>query len=234
MDFVEREKMESLAAIVGYDFTNLKHLMVAITHPSYRAEQKVVIEDNQRMEFLGDAVIELIVSEKLYELFPDKNEGQMSQMRSAVTNKFPLSKMGRASQLHKFIKLSKGEQNANGAERESTLCDAFEAVVAAIYLDGGFAKAADYFWRVFEQCGFDLVSAVKSFNPKGAIQEYTQKEYKVRPEYVLEKMEGPEHDPVYTVALMVNGEKWSEGKGPNRKQAETAAAEVALNKLSSQ
>jgi len=234
LDFCEKEMLGKLSDIIEYKFDNLQHLLTAITHPSYRAEQKVTIADNQRMEFLGDAVIELIVSEKLFELFPDKNEGEMSQMRSAVTNKFPLSKMGKASQLHEFIMLSKGEQNANGAERESTLCDAFEAVVAAIYLDGGYSKASDFFWRIFEKCGFCLVSAVKSFNPKGAIQEYTQKEFKVRPEYVLEKVEGPEHNTVYTVALMVNGDKWSTGTGPNRKQAETAAAEAALNSLSSE
>jgi ribonuclease-3 len=232
LDFFEKEMVAKLSAVLEYEFKCPEHLLVAVTHPSYRAEQKVVIPDNQRMEFLGDAVIELIVSEKLYEMFPNKNEGGMSQMRSAVTNKFPLSKMGRTLGLPEFIRLSKGEQKADGAERESTLCDAFEAVVAAIYLDGGFSAASTFFWSAFKKCGFDLVSEVKRFNPKGAIQEYTQKMYKLRPEYVLEKVEGPEHDPVYSVSLKVNGETWASGTGTNRKQAEIAAAEAALETLS--
>ncbi len=231
MSICIKDLIADLENVIGYTFTNSDLLLTAITHPSYRAEQKVVVPDNQRMEFLGDAVIELIVSKALYERFPGKDEGEMSQMRSAVTNRFPLSQMARKAELSRFIMLSKGEQRANGAERESTLCDAFEATAAAIYLDGGYEAADKFFWNFFDKCDFDLEHAVKSFNPKGAVQEYTQKMFKCRPEYVLEKVEGPEHEPEYTVALVVNGEIWSRGTGCNRKQAETRAADAAMPRM---
>lgn len=221
-----------LESVIGYTFENKDLALTAITHPSYRAEQKVEVLDNQRMEFLGDAVVELIVSKALYSKFPDKNEGEMSQMRSAVTNRYPLSKMAQEAELGSFLMLSKGEQKAGGAERESTLCDVFEALVCAIYLDGGFESAELFYWNFFDKCKFDLEHAVNNFNPKGAVQEYTQRVFKCRPEYKLEKVEGPEHDPLYTVTLIVNDEVWGQGVGASRKLAESRAAEAALPRIS--
>ena len=231
MSICIKDLIADLEQVIGYTFTNSDLMLTAITHPSYRAEQKVQVLDNQRMEFLGDAVVELIVSKALYAKFPNKDEGAMSQMRSSVTNRFPLSNMAKQAELGRFIMLSKGEQKSNGAERESTLCDAFEALVAAIYIDGGFDAADQFFWDIFEKCEFDLEHSVKSFNPKGAVQEYTQKVFRCRPEYILEKVEGPEHEPEYQVILVVNGEEWSRGVGANRKLAETRAADAAMHRL---
>ncbi len=214
--------------IINYKFNDGDRLIKALTHPSYRSEQKVKIPDNQRLEFLGDAVVELIVSEQLFAEFPEYTEGQMSKMRSSVTNRTPLAEMGKKLQLHKFLFLGKGEKQVNGAERGSTLCDVFEALIAAVYLDGGFEAAKVLFWNTFSLCEFDLQQAVKSFNPKGALQEYTQSQFKMRPIYELKSLTGPEHDPVYTITVSVNDQIIAEATGNNRKKAESGAANMAL------
>ncbi|MGL4854220.1 MAG: ribonuclease III [Lentisphaeria bacterium] len=226
-----RDWVKNVEQEVGYNFVNQQLLIVALTHPSYRAEQKVNTQDNQRLEFLGDAVVELIVSKRLFNTFQTKNEGEMSHMRSAVINRFPLAKMGVFLNLNKHLFIGKGEQRVNGANRDTTLCDAFEALIGAIYLDGGFDCAEKVFWRVFEACGFDLERSVTKFNPKGELQELTQGKLGVLPIYNLLSVEGPEHQPLYRIEVSV-GEKWkAQAEGPNRKQSESLAASKMLEIL---
>jgi len=223
-----KKHINDLETIIGYTFEDSSYLLTALTHPSYRSEQKVKVSDNQRLEFLGDAVIELIVSEKLFGEFPTSSEGEMSKMRSSVTNRQPLSEMAKVLELHKYLFIGKGEKRVNGSERDSTLCDVFEAVIAAVYLDGGFENAKKTFWYAFELSKFDLQAAVQKFNPKGALQELTQSRFKLRPVYTLISQKGPEHEPVYAIEITVNNQVVGFAEGSNRKKAESNAAEMAL------
>lgn len=223
-----KNHIKDLEGIINYTFVDSSHLLTALTHPSYRSEQKVKVADNQRLEFLGDAVIELIVSEKLFGDFPNSTEGEMSKMRSSVTNRHPLAQMAKVLELHKYLFIGKGEKRVNGSERGSTLCDVFEALIAAVYLDGGFESAKKVFWYAFELSKFDLHAAVQKFNPKGALQEFTQSNFKVRPVYTLVGQKGPEHEPIYSIEITVDNKIVGCAEGTNRKQAESNAAEVAL------
>ena len=223
-----KNHIKDLEDIIQYTFEDSSSLLTALTHPSYRSEQKVKVPDNQRLEFLGDAVIELIVSDKLFGDFPESAEGEMSKMRSSVTNRQPLAEMAKIFELHKYLFIGKGEKRVNGSERDSTLCDVFEALIAAIYLDGGFENAKKAFWYAFKLSEFDLQAAVEKFNPKGALQELTQSHFKSRPIYTLIGQKGPEHEPVYSIEIMVNGQVVAHAEGSNRKKAESNAAEMAL------
>ena len=223
-----KNHIKDLEEIIKYTFIDSSHLLTALTHPSYRSEQKVKVPDNQRLEFLGDAVIELIVSDKLFGDFPDSTEGDMSKMRSSVTNRQPLAEMAKVLELHKYLFIGKGEQRVNGSERDSTLCDVFEALIAAVYLDGGFENAKNTFWYAFEISRFDLQAAVQKFNPKGALQELTQSRFKLRPIYTLVGQKGPEHEPIYSIEITVDEQIVARANGSNRKKAESNAAEVAL------
>lgn len=223
-----KNHIKDLETIIQYTFDDSSYLLTALTHPSYRSEQKVKVSDNQRLEFLGDAVIELIVSDKLFGDFPESTEGEMSKMRSSVTNRQPLSEMAKVLELHKYLFIGKGEKRVNGSERDSTLCDVFEALIAAVYLDGGFENAKKAFWYAFELSQFDLQAAVQKFNPKGALQELTQSRFKLRPVYTLIGQKGPEHEPIYSIEITVNNEVVGSADGSNRKKAESSAAEMAL------
>ena len=220
--------IEKAEPAIGHVFNNKKLLIAALTHPSYAAEQKLKVEDNQRLEFLGDAVIELIVTTRLFSLYPDKQEGELSKMRSAVTNQKCLADIARAMQMTESVILGKGEKRAGGADRPSTMCDVMEAVTAAIYLDAGYSAAEKFFWDAAKKCGVNLEKAVSSFNPKGALQEYTQNKFHKLPQYRVDSIEGPEHCPVYNVSVIFGEEVLCAESANSRKEAESKADVNAL------
>lgn len=228
---MNKKRYPELEAVLDYSFNTLELMHEAFTHPSFVSEQKVKQPHNQRMEYLGDAVIELIVTKSLYNNFPDLQEGAMSQRRAALTNQQGLASLAQFLKLSDYLALGRGEKRNGGASRPSNLCDVFEALIASIYLDSSFEEAERVFWRVVDLAGFDLENAIEHFNPKGALQEYTQSRFHKLPTYEQVSVSGPQHQPLYQVQIVFEGEVLSKGEGTSRSKADEAAARLALKVL---
>ena len=223
--------LEKLQQDLGYSFSNDLILKKALTHTSY-ASEKALGYDNQRLEFLGDAVIELVVTDFLFNKFKEKAEGEFTAIRSSIVQRAALANAARSITLQNYIFLGKGEKESDGSNRDSTLCDAFEAVMGAIYLDGGLEEVKRVFLQITGKIIEKLSTAAFNSNPKGLLQEMLQKERGIKPVYIVKDVTGPEHVPVFTVELYIGKDKVSEGRGSNKKQAEVEAATIALNILS--
>lgn len=219
--------------IPGYDFKNPSLLEKALTHRTYAVECGLSY-DNQRLEFLGDAVIQLVITKHLFIRYWDKPEGVLSEMRSALARKETLAGLAKNIDLGRYIKMGKGERKSGGAERSSTLSDAFEAFIGAIYLDGGLDPAEKILLDFFEKYCPNPEKVFGDLNPKGLLQEFTQNLFKIKPEYKIETVEGPDHDHVFTVSVCLEGKKIGTGTASSRKAAETIAAAEAITFLKSQ
>ncbi|MCX7761194.1 MAG: ribonuclease III [Hydrogenothermaceae bacterium] len=233
---VFKDKIQSLEYKLGYTFKNKNLLLASITHRSFVAEYSKKIPDYEVLEFLGDAVLSLIVSEILIKEFPRAREGELSQIRSAVISEAYLSKLAKDLNLHDYILISKGERIQKGTERESLLCDVFEAVFGAIYIDSDFSieKPREIFLKYFKD---RLINDIKTESIpkdfKSLLQIETQKIYGSVPQYRLISAEGPEHDKVFTVECKIDSIK-TLGKGKSKKEAETQAAKEAYLKIKSE
>jgi ribonuclease-3 len=218
---------------LGYRFRKAKLLEAALTHPSYRYEDEGVSGDNQRLEFLGDAVLGLQAAEALYAVMPELDEGAMTQFRSRISNKTHLAELGRRWELGDLLLLGKGEANSGGSDRDSNLADAVEAVIGAIYLDGGPKAVRKLFLRHLVPDLDVLRDAADSGaaigNPKGLLQEWTQKQNGLAPSYTIVAEHGPQHDRVYEAAVTWNDQELARGTAPSKRAAEAAAAENAMN-----
>lgn len=216
---------------LGYTFANPQLLQLALTHPSVAHEQGVPLQHNQRLEFLGDAVLQLILTRDLYEKFPAFEEGPLTKARAQLVNRRALGQKGRSLELGRHLILSRGEESHGGRERESALADAFEAVLGAIFIDGGF-PAADRFVRDFFADAFSSLSAIPILeNPKGELQELLQATSAEPPHYHAVSASGPDHDRVFECTVHHNGVELARGSGKSKKTAESAAALAALNLL---
>ncbi|MBE6402355.1 MAG: ribonuclease III [Lentisphaerae bacterium] len=223
------EDIEKLKKKLGFTFQKPALLKEALTHRSYAVENKLAY-DNQRLEFLGDAVLEIILTEYLYEVYPEANEGVMTKMRSALAQQEAIAKLARELELGSFMYIGRGEAASGGANRDSTLCDLFEAVLGACYLDNGMDIARKFILDLIKSKFPAPHRLLSGLNPKGTLQEYTQHKYGHAPLYTVLNVEGPEHNPVYTVVAEI-GESRGSGQGGSRRQAEFAAAEALLNKF---
>ncbi|MBN1864648.1 MAG: ribonuclease III [Victivallales bacterium] len=220
-----------LPSVIGYEFSGKTLMAEAMTHRSYSAERGLEY-DNQRLEFLGDAVLQIIITEYLFHKYPHEDEGRLSKMRAAIARQSSLAKFAESWSLGEYVRMGRGEVQNGGCERVSTLCDAFEALVGAIRLDGGIESARDLVLPMMEEKFPDPIRLIAQINPKGMLQEYTQGlNRSVTPEYVIEKREGPEHDCTFRVSVIINGEIVGEGEGKSRKVAEMNAASAALKSL---
>ena len=224
------ESLKQLQKAIGYEFRKPELLKQAMTHKSYAAEWNVEY-DNQRLEFFGDAVVELVLTRHLYFRYPDLQEGDLTKMRSATVNQDSLARLARRIELGKYILFGRGEIDSHGGERDSTLSDAFEALAGAIYLDGGYEAAEGFILKIFQECIPDPRQMLGTLNPKGLLQEYTQAECGHAPSYQVLNVSGPQHEPCFEVAVLLDGELLGTGKAQNRKNAEQAAALQALNVL---
>ncbi len=224
------EDIEKFKYKINYEFNNKALLKEALTHRSYTVENNLSY-DNQRLEFLGDAVLQILLTEFLYLRYPDKDEGAMTKMRSAMVQQEALAKVARKMELGKFIFAGKGEIESGGADRDSTLSDLFEAFIGAYYLDAGFANVRNFVQNLMNEAFPEPDKLLPALNPKGTLQEYTQKKWGITPEYEVISVTGPDHNPAYLVGVAVNGKINTEGAASNRKQAESQAARNALIKL---
>ena len=224
------EPLKQLQQVIGYEFKNPELLREAMTHKSYAAEWNVKY-DNQRLEFFGDAVVELVLTKYLYNRYPDLQEGDLTKIRSAVVNQDSLAKFARAIELGKYMQFGQGEIDSHGSERESTISDAFEALAAAVYLDGGYDEAEKFILSVFTKEIPDPRDMLATLNPKGILQEYAQAECGKTPTYQILQVSGPQHEPCFEVAVFLDGEQLATGRAQNRKSAEQAAALAAVRLL---
>lgn len=222
---------------IGYRFTDRALLVTALRHRSFIHEthadlkERQDAEDNQRLEFMGDAVLSMCISSLLYQAFPEMKEGELSKMRAGLVNESQLASIARDTGVAPCLALGRGEEATGGRNKNSILADAFEAILAAIYIDGGFAAAA----AVVEHLLGDLV--VKSSTQdllqdyKTRLQELTQEIYNQVPVYRLAGTNGPDHSKTFMVTLVLGSEKLAVGQGRSKKEAERDAARSALEIL---
>lgn len=207
---------------IGYSFRNPEYLKMALTHSSYSNEHKSHKKDNnERLEYLGDAVLELSVSDYLYHAYPDKNEGELTKLRSSLVCERTLSGCAREISLGTALRLSKGEHLTGGRERDSILSDAFEALIGAIYLDGGMEEARAFIERFLLT---DVEDKALFYDAKTILQEIVQAETKEKLSYHLIKEEGPDHCKEFTVEIWIGNKALAKGTGKTKKAAEQMAA----------
>ena len=216
---------------LAYEFKSKELLEEALRHSSFVNEQPDVdLRDNERFEFLGDAVLSLIVGHILMERYPDANEGDLSRTRANLVNESQLAIIARAIDLGAFIRLGKGEIQTNGRDKNSILAGAFEALIAAVYLDGGFKTAFKIIENNFVPLLDSVNSAIDSYDYKSQLQEWVQEEQGPMPHYKVVREEGPDHDKTFWISVKVFDVE-SEGHGKSKKTAEQDAARRALEKL---
>lgn len=216
----------------GYVFKNDSLFETAVTHSSYARELDVPQSScNERLEFLGDAYLDLIISKKLFDLLPDENEGVLTKYRARIVCGESLAGIARELDLGSELKLSKGEEQSGGRDRESIIADALEAVIAAIALDGGYVHARKFVLTHFEERIEDVIHGRVGSDYKSEFQEKMQTDGPVEIYYETIDEEGPDHDKTFYVEVTVGGRFAGEGKGKNKKEAEQNAAKDALEKL---
>ncbi len=222
--------METLQKEIQYQFTRLELLRTALTHPSLAYETKKKVEDNQRMEFLGDAVIEIVVTRRLYEAYPDSKEGQLTKLRARLVSSKALARAAERIDLGSYLLLGKGENANGGRRRQSNLADAFEALIGAIYLDSGIEKAFEIVNRLFEEdyARVDLEPVER--NPKGELQEILQEIKPQSPLYAVSQDSGPDHQRIFYAMVEWDKIELGKGFGSSKKAAQIAAASDALEK----
>lgn len=221
--------LAELSATLHYEFKRPELLKEAFRHSSYVNEVgDSDLKDNERLEFLGDAVLDLAVSHILMDLFREEKEGVLSKCRAAIVNERVLSEVAKGLHLGDYLLLGKGEESSNGREKPSILADVLEALIGAIYLDGGFSRTKEIIHRLFVPVlgSMNIDSILDDF--KSVLQEFTQEAYKTRPDYVLVAESGPAHDKTFRVALYVQGKLMAEGEGRSKKEAEQKAAREAF------
>jgi ribonuclease-3 len=216
---------------LGYKFRDENLLRLALTHPSGAHESGVAGEHNQRLEFLGDAVLQLVLTQKLYEKFPGSDEGLLTKARAKLVNRSTLARHARALDLGAHLTLSRGEEANGGRERPSALADVFESLLGAIFLDGGFEAAREFILREFAADFSTLAESSGIENPKGELQERLQARAPNAPEYQTVSATGPDHDRVFECVVQHEGVELARGRGKSKQAAESDAALAALKKL---
>jgi ribonuclease-3 len=223
----DKDHLGNVEKILNYKFDNRKLLKKALTHRSWENAGL----SNERLEFLGDAVLGLVVSEFLYGLYPNLSEGDLTKMKSSLVNEAVLSKMFSKSGLAEYIFLSSEEEKSGGREKASITSDAMEAVLGAVYLDGGLGKTSMVIEQMLLSDYKDLLNDKSIYNYKGELLELTQNDGRGVPRYEVIEEIGPDHDKVFVVSVSVESETVGTGKGTTKKEAEQRAAGMALEFL---
>jgi len=225
------ETPQALADRLGLKFHDVLLLSRALTHRSYLNEHHDAIEDNERLEFLGDAVLDFVVGAWLYNCFPEMPEGDLTRMRSALVHTEQLAEFGRQIQLGDALRLGRGEQQGGGRVRSALLCDAFEAVIGALYLDQGVEAVKTFISPLLEKSSEDILLNHKDEDPKSQFQEWAQSQGLGVPVYETRSVTGPDHLKIFSVDVLLNGVAYGTGAGTSKQVATKAAALDALRKL---
>jgi len=225
------ENPEQFATRLGLTFTNISLLARALTHRSYLNENPHVLEDNERLEFLGDAVLNYFCASWLYHRFPEMKEGDLTALRAAIVRNEQLAEFARDIHLGDVVKMGRGEVDAGGRNRVILLGSVFEALLGALYLDGGIPAVSDFFTPMLAKTIHLLLTHLHTIDPKSRLQEYIQAKGLGTPRYRTINTSGPLHQPVYTVEVFAGDEVLGQGRGTNKQSATKAAAEEALKHL---
>lgn len=225
----QNTRIEELSNKLGHTFIHPELLLQAFRHASYVNEQADSdLKDNERLEFLGDAVLDLAISHLLMKRFEDAEEGDLSKFRAMVVDEAGLYQIALLLGLGDYLLLGKGEEHSRGREKPSILANTMEALIGALYLDAGFDKTLEVIVKLFSPLLEKVGTLEIIYDYKSIFQEYTQKAYKTLPKYQLVEEVGPAHDKTFKVALILNGETLAEGKGKSKKEAEQEAAKEAF------
>jgi ribonuclease III len=223
------EDLGKLEDILGVVFQDKEHLLTAITHRSYLNEHREAKQNhNERYEFLGDAILELVVTDFLFHKYPEKPEGDLTAIRAALVNTVSLSDVATGIGVNDFLLLSKGEERDTGRARQYILANTFEALIGAIYLDQGYDAAKEFVGSYLFDKTERIVEKRLWQDAKSRFQELAQEHVSVTPSYETLSQTGPDHDRIFTVGAFLGKEKIAEGKGRSKQEAEQAAAEKAI------
>lgn len=203
----------------------------AFTHRSYLNESNSESESNERLEFLGDSILSFIVSTYIYEHYPNLKEGELTSLRSVLTNTQTLCNFAKELHLGKHLKLSRGEEATGGRESKTILANTFEALLGGLFMDQGIDAAREFVHSVIIHQIDEVVNAQGLKDPKSMLQEKTQEVHKMSPVYKIVKEEGPDHSKVYTTGVFLNNKLLAEGTGKSKQESEKSAAEAALKNL---
>ncbi|MFA4909682.1 MAG: ribonuclease III [Desulfobacteria bacterium] len=232
MEKARVKKLKKLQNRISYKFKNLNLLDHALTHRSFANEnQSQSLKDNERLELLGDSVLDVVITRLLMDRFPEYTEGDLSKARAAIVNEKSLSSIARNLELGDYLLLSKGEEITNGRGKDSILAASFEALVASIYLDRGFNKVFKVIARHFSPILAEEKKEGFYRDFKTQLQEYSQSFFKTTPRYMLTGEFGPDHDKTFQINILINGKVFGKGLGKSKKEAEQKAAKGALDVL---
>lgn len=224
--------LQRLQERLGYSFGDRAILLQSLTHTSYghefMSEKPIALRDNERLEFLGDAILDVVVSDILLEAFPNANEGQLSKMRAAVVNEKTLAQVAKSIGLQDCIRLGKGEVQTGGQNKPSITSSAFEALIAAIYLDGGFNAVYPVVRHLFAPLFLEERDLMAFYDHKTQLQEIVQARWKITPSYHLLQSSGPDHAKTFEVEVRMNGKRLASATGASKKEAEQNAARAAI------
>ena len=222
------EDLAKLEEILGYKFNNIALLNQALTHSSFANEIGMPHCDNERLEFLGDALLDMVISIILFSSESDKAEGDLTKLRASVVCERALAKISKDKGINNFLMLGKGEEASGGRTRDSIVADAVEAIIGAIYLDGGFSAASNVVANLFDSALRDAEMGKLPKDTKTELQEILQAKGPCEIKYDLVSEEGPDHDKSFTFTVSANGKVIGDGKGKSKKEAQQKAAEAAL------
>ncbi|AYE36554.1 ribonuclease III [Borrelia turcica IST7] len=230
-DEERKKQLDEFLMSLHIGFNDFDLLNTALSHSSYANELEQKSINNERLEFLGDSVLNLIITDYLYRLYPEKSEGELSKARSYIVSEDSLSSLARELDLGSYLLLGRGEESNDGRNKKGILADAIEAFVGALYLDSGFLKVSAFVVELFDVHIRLMFNRGDFKDYKSLFQEYVQKKYKISPSYKLAKEIGPDHNKIFCVELYVDDKFISNGKGKSKKEAEMRAAEMALKNV---
>ncbi|EGJ50730.1 ribonuclease III [Desulfocurvibacter africanus] len=228
---MDMDRLAAIQAELDYHFGQPAYLARALTHSSYANEHELALESNERLEFLGDAVLELAISECLFQRFPMAHEGQLTRIRSRLVKEKTLAQRARDLGLDRLILLGRGEESQGGRDRDSVLADALEALLGAVFLDGGYLAAREFVSRTFQDLLPETADLPKVKDYKTRLQEITQQRFKIRPIYAQLGTSGPDHARIYEVEVRLPEGASFAATGASLKRAEQNAARLAIEHL---
>jgi ribonuclease III len=228
---IQLESPAEFTKRINQSFSNPLLLSRALTHTSYLNENPEAIEDNERLEFLGDAVLDFLVGSWLYNHYPEMREGELTRMRAALVKTEQLAEFAQQIDLGAAIRLGKGEAQAGGRKRKALLCAGFEAFIGALYLDAGLEKVLDFIQPMLVKGSRQILLEHTDRDPKSILQEIVQANGDDPPEYRIVSTTGPEHLKTFVVDVIINGKKYGSGEGHSKRAATKSAARAALENL---
>lgn len=224
------QKASEIEGRLCYQFHDRNLLALAFVHRSFVNENKEITHHNERLEFLGDSILGMLIAEYLYRYLPDTPEGELSNLRSRLVEAASCVHYVQQLEVEEYLLLGKGERMNDGRGRESILADLFEAIMGAIFLDGGLPATKTFLFKNFS-AQIDAILKTPLRNWKALLQDYCQKKYQQTPHYIVLEATGPDHSKIFKVAVLIDKKEVGSGTGASKKEAQQAAAEAALHTL---